>query len=264
MVKKLFLNDKIILILILLNAVLIFISGFEQSETNRVILRVLDNTITGLFIVELIVKFREYGLKKYFSSNWNKFDFLLIALSVPAFISFILNVETTSVSFLLVFRVMRVFKSFRFLKFIPGIEDLIKGIQRALKASVIVLIGFAIYIFIIGIFSFYLFKSSAPEYFSNPMTSLYSIFKIFTVEGWFEIPEKITKGYSEIASFFTYFYFIFVLLTGGIFGLSLVNSIFGDAMVSDNNDELEKKIDNLDKKITELITKNNNHDGISK
>jgi voltage-gated sodium channel len=250
--------------LILLNAVLIFISGFEQSETNRIILKILDNTITGLFIVELIVKFREYGLKKYFSSNWNKFDFLLIALSVPAFISFILNVETTSVSFLLVFRVMRVFKSFRFLKFIPGIEDLIKGIQRALKASVIVLIGFAIYIFIIGIFSFYLFKSSAPEYFSNPMTSLYSIFKIFTVEGWFEIPEKITKGYSEIASFFTYFYFIFVLLTGGIFGLSLVNSIFVDAMVSDNNDELEKKIDNLDKKITELITKKNNHDGISK
>lgn len=264
MIKKLFLNDKIILMLILLNAVLIFISGFEQSETNRIILKILDNTITGLFIVELIVKFREYGLKKYFSSNWNKFDFLLIALSVPAFISFILNVETTSVSFLLVFRVMRVFKSFRFLKFIPGIEDLIKGIHRALKASVIVLIGFAIYIFIIGIFSFYLFKSSAPEYFSNPMTSLYSIFKIFTVEGWFEIPEKITKGYSEIASFFTYFYFIFILLTGGIFGLSLVNSIFVDAMVSDNNDELEKKIDNLDKKITELITKNNNHDGISK
>ena len=260
MIKKLFLNDKIILILILLNAVLIFISGFEHSESNRTLLKIFDNTITGLFIVELIVKFSVYGLKKYFSSNWNKFDFLLIALSIPAFISFILNVETASISFLLVFRVMRVFKSFRFLKFIPGIEDLIKGIQRALKASVIVLIGFAIYIFIIGIFSFYLFKSSSPEYFGNPLTSLYSVFKIFTLEGWFEIPEKITQGYSETASFFTYFYFIFILLTGGIFGLSLVNSIFVDAMVSDNNDELEKKIDNLDSKITEMLTKINNHE----
>jgi len=260
MIKKLFLNDKIILILILLNAVLIFISGFELSGSYRTLLKIFDNTITGLFIVEIIVKFREYGLKKYFSSNWNKFDFLLIALSIPAFISFILNFETASISFLLVFRVMRVFKSFRFLKFIPGIEDLIKGIQRALKASVIVLIGFAIYIFIIGIFSFYLFKSSSPEYFSNPLTSLYSIFKIFTVEGWFEIPEKITQGYSKTASFFTYFYFIFILLTGGIFGLSLVNSIFVDAMVSDNNDKLEKKIDKLDSKITEMLTKINNHE----
>ena len=151
---------------------------------------------------------------------------------------------------------MRVFKSFRFLKFVPGIEHLIKGIQRALKASIIVLIGFIIYIFIVGIFSFYLFKSSAPEYFSNTLTSLYSIFRIFTIEGWYEIPEQITKEYSSTFAFFTYFYFIFLLLTGGIFGLSLVNSIFVDAMVSDNNDELEQKIDNLDKKITELITQN--------
>ena len=256
MIKKLFLNDKFILILILLNAVVIFISGFELTETYRILLSIIDNTITGLFIVEIIVKLREYGIRKYFSSNWNKFDFLLVALSVPALISFILNIETASISFLLVFRVMRVFKSFRFLKFVPGIEQLIKGIQRALKASVIVLIGFAIYIFIIGIFSFYLFKASAPEYFSNPLTSLYSIFKIFTVEGWFEIPEQITQGYSSTAAFFTYFYFIFILLTGGIFGLSLVNSIFVDAMVSDNNDDLEEKIDELSNKIDSLLNKN--------
>lgn len=256
MIKKLFLNDKVILILILLNAVVIFISGFELSETYKILLSVIDNTITGLFIVEIVVKLKEYGFKKYFSSNWNKFDFLLVALSVPALISFILNIDTASISFLLVFRVMRVFKSFRFLKFVPGIEKLIKGVQRALRASVIVLIGFAIYIFIVGIFSFYLFKSSAPEYFSNPLTSLYSIFKIFTVEGWFEIPEQITKGYSSLSAFFTYFYFIFILLTGGIFGLSLVNSIFVDAMVSDNNDDLEEKIDELSNKIDSLLTKN--------
>jgi len=235
-----------------------------MTAENKFLLNLLDNLITGLFIVELIVKFSVYGMKTYFESNWNKFDLTLIILSIPAFIAFILHIETANIGFLLVFRVMRVFKSFRFLKFVNGIEHLIIGIQRALKASVIVLIGFIVYIFIIGIFSFYIFKSSAPEYFSNPLTSLYSIFKIFTVEGWFEIPEQITKEYSSISAFFTYFYFIFILLTGGIFGLSLVNSIFVDAMLSDNNDELEKKIDNLDKKITELITNNNKHDGISK
>ena len=264
MIKKLFLNDKFILILILLNAVIIFMNGFEMREINKFSLAIIDNTITGLFIIEIIVKFREFGIKKYFLSNWNKFDFILIVLSVPALISFILNFETINISFLLVFRVTRVLKSFRFLKFVPGIEHLIKGIQRAMKASVIVLIGFIIYIFIVGVFSFYLFKSSSPEYFSNPLTSLYSIFKIFTIEGWFEIPEQITKEYSSIAAFFIYIYFIFILLTGGILGLSLVNSIFVDAMISDNNDELEQKIDNLDEKITKLLIQNNKHDGISK
>jgi len=158
---------------------------------------------------------------------------------------------------MLVFRVLRAFKSFRFLKFIPGIEHLMIGIQRALKASLIVLFGLIIYIFIIGIFSFYIFHTSAPECFGNPLTSLYSIFKIFTIEGWFDIPEQVTKGYTPVSAFFTYFYFIFILLTGGIFGLSLVNSIFVDAMVSDNNDELEVKIDKLDAKISKLINQGN-------
>jgi voltage-gated sodium channel len=247
-----------------LNAVLIFVSGFALPLKTKSILVSIDNIITTLFIVELVVKFKEFGIKGYFKSNWNKFDFLLIALSIPTLISFLFHIQISNISFLLAFRVMRVFKSFRFLKFIPGIDALINEIGRALKASVIVLLGFMIYIFIIGIFSFYLFLTSAPEYFSNPAVSLYSIFKIFTVEGWFEIPEQITKTYSTFVAFSIYLYFIFVLLTGGIFGLSLVNSIFVDALVSDNNDELEKKIDNLDKKISELLTQNTHHDRISK
>ena len=255
MIKKLFLNEKIILILILLNSVTIFVSGFEISPDNRFILSLSDNLITGLFIAEIIVKLQEFGIKNYFKSNWNRFDFILVALSFPTLIAFIGNLEITSFSFLLVFRVMRVFKSFRFLKFIPGIEHLVKGISRALKASIVVFIGFVIYIFIIGIFSFYLFKEISPEYFGNPLNSLYSIFKIFTVEGWYEIPEQLTRSLSSTISFFTYMYFIFVVISGGIFGLSLVNSIFVDAMVSDNNDELENKIDLLDQKIDKLLTK---------
>jgi hypothetical protein len=56
MIKKLFLNDKFILILILLNAVTIFVSGFEMSPNNRFTLALTDILITGLFIVELLVK----------------------------------------------------------------------------------------------------------------------------------------------------------------------------------------------------------------
>ena len=257
MIRKLFLNDKFILVLILINAMILFAGGFITNGVEKFVLTLIDNMITGFFLVELIVKFNEFSLKGYFKSNWNKLDFILIVLSIPALVAFIFNAEIVNISFLLVFRILRVFKSFRFFKFIPEIGHLIKGIQRALKASVFVFLGFVIYIFIIGIFSFYLFNESAPKYFNDPIVSLYSIFKIFTIEGWFEIPEQITKNYSQISSFFTYFYFIFLVLSGGIFGISLINSIFVDSMVSDNNDELEKKIDNLDKKITELLTKSN-------
>jgi len=260
MIKKLFLNDKFILGLILLNSVLLFVGGYFQSEHEKLIISIADNLITALFILELVIKFREFGIKGYFQSTWNILDFVLILLSVPALITFLFNISIVDFSFLLVFRVMRVFKAFRFFKFIPNVGQLVAGVQRALKASIFVFIGFVIYIFIIGILSFYLFQNSGSTYFEDPMISLYSTFKIFTVEGWFEIPEQITEHYSNIGSFFTYFYFIFVVLTGGIFGLSLVNSIFVDSMVSDNNDDIEKKIDNLDSKVTEILTKFKEHE----
>jgi len=260
MIKRLFLNDKFILGLILLNSVILFVGAYFPSENDKQILAVIDNLITILFIFELLIKCREYGFKGYFQSNWNTLDFLLILLSVPALITFIFNLNIFDFSFLLVFRIMRVFKAFRFFKFIPNVGELVAGVQRALKASVFVFLGFAVYIFIIGVLSFYLFQNSGSEYFKNPMVSLYSTFKIFTVEGWFEIPEQIISGYSKAATFFTYLYFIFVVLTGGIFGLSIVNSIFVDSMVSDNNDELEKKIDNLDSKISKILTKINKNE----
>ncbi len=253
MLKRIFLNEKIILGIILLNSILILLAAFDNlSHHQKELIRIFDNVITLVFLLELILKMKEYGIIDYFKSNWNKLDFILVVLSIPALISFTFNLEITNLSFVLVFRVLRVFKSFRFLKFIPGISDLIKGIRRAIKTSVIIILGFFIYIFIIGIFSTYLFQNIAPEHFSNPILSFYSIFKIFTVEGWYEIPEIISSRIDSTLAFFSNFYFIFVVVTGGIFGLSLVNSIFVDAMLTDNTDDISKKIDNLEKKIDSL------------
>lgn len=44
-------------------------------------------------------------------------------------------------------------------------------------------------------------------------------------------------------------YFCLILILGCIIGMSLLNSIFVDAMVSDNNDSLEEKIDKMEKDI---------------
>ncbi len=253
--KKLFLRDNFILLLIILNAATIFFGGFDLGNTFNFIVSLLDNLFTILFIAELVIKLREYG-REYFKSNWNRLDFTVILLSIPALLAFVLNIDTESFNLFLVLRVLRVFKSLRFLKFFPGIESLIEGMNRALKASVIVLLGFAIYLFIVGIFSFYLYQGISPEHYGNPIISLYSTFKIFTIEGWFDIPEEIVQSNgSSTLSFLVYLYFVFIVLTGGMLGLSLVNSVFVDAMVSDNTDELEKKVERLEMKIDRLLEK---------
>ncbi|WP_392448038.1 ion transporter [Capnocytophaga canis] len=255
--NKLFLDDRNILIIILVNAVLIFLGGFDLSRGWAKFVDYADNIVTILFVIELYIKLKSYGIKSFFSSYWNIFDFVLVALSIPSFVLSFFDVKSTALSFILVFRVMRVFKSFRFLRFIPGISRIIAGIKRAVKASIIVLLAFIVYVFIVGIVSFNLFQNKSPEHFGNPLKAMYSTFKTFTVEGWYEIPEAIIAGEGTTSSFWVLLYFVAILLSGGILGLSLVNSIFVDAMVSDNNDDISKKIDNLEIKLNQLIKSRN-------
>ncbi|MBN1252315.1 MAG: ion transporter [Bacteroidales bacterium] len=251
---KLFLNDRFILFLIILNSFTIFSEGFPELGTSALLLiNTIDSLITILFLIEAVTKINYFGWKNYYSSNWNKLDLILVILSIPSIFLLIIQSQNHGLSFLLIFRISRVFKFFRFFKFIPGIDILMKGVQRALKASIFVLFGFFILNFIIAILTCYIFKDVSPHFFGNPLKSMYTIFKIFTVEGWYEIPDALSKNTGHIQSALIKIYFVIILILGGIMGLSLVNSIFVDSMVMDNNDELEKKIDLLNQKIDSLI-----------
>ena len=188
----------------------------------------------------------------YFRDNWNKFDFAINLAILPSF-SMLFIQEDSSLFFLTILRLIRIIKFFRFFKFIPNIEHIFVGIQRAMKASIFIIFSFFLYLFIVSIFSCFFFKEVSPEHFGDPLVALYSTFKIFTIEGWFELPELISKHYGEVASFFVKIYFIFLVLSGGVFGMSLINAIFVDEMVSDNNDEVLKEIGVLKNKIDEEL-----------
>ena len=98
-----------------------------------------------------------------------------------------------------------------------------------------------------------LFKDLAPEYFATPLDSIYSVFRLFTVEGWYDIPDAITVSISPAWGKIVRFYFCILLLLGGILGMSFINSIFVDAMVSDNNDDVKAQLAEMEKKIDKLL-----------
>ncbi|MFK7921307.1 MAG: ion transporter, partial [Bacteroidia bacterium] len=157
--------------------------------------------------------------------------------------------------FVFVFRVIRVARFVKFFRFIPNLDELVAGIKRAFKASVFVIIAFIVFGFIISLISCRLFKDIAPDMFGNPIASFYSIFKVFTIEGWYEVPERMVRfarlGTTE--AFFIKLYFILIVGTGGLFGLSIVNAIFVEEMVRDNNDKLESDVKSLHTKVDLLL-----------
>ena len=167
-------------------------------------------------------------------------------LALPSCLN-LLGYTVPATSVLLSLRTMRAFKSLRLLQFVPNIEKLLNGIKMAFRASLIVVIGMIVLLLVFSIITTFLFGEIAPEYFCNPAVSVYSIFRLFTIEGWYEMPEAIAANSGTGMAVFAKVYFSVLLFLGGIIGMSLVNSIFVDAMAADNNDEVLEKLEQLEK-----------------
>ncbi len=247
-VESFFTNDKIMLSLVVVNTITIFIGGYFSSSRLFVW---TDSLFTLLFLAEVFVKIRVEGWKNYWKDGWNKFDFIITLVAAPSLMN--LFVETgVATNILLSLRTLRVFKSFRLLKFIPDINGLLKGIGIAVKTSFIVCVAFAILLLIISILSSTLYGKIVPELFGDPGTSLFTIFRLFSGDGWSEIPIEISAKSSALVGSLAKILFSVLFFIGGILGLSLINSIFVDAMAGDNNDEVLRRIDDLEKKIDNL------------
>jgi len=246
--KSFFTNDRIMLSLVVVNTITIFIGGYFSASKLFV---GIDSFFTLLFLAEAIVKINVYGWKEYWTDGWNKFDFIITLVAIPSLMN--IFVETGfATNILLSLRTLRVFKSFRLLKFIPNINGLLKGIGVAVKTSFIVCVAFAILLLIISILSSTLYGKIVPELFGDPGSSLFTIFRLFTGDGWSGIPTEIAANSSELVGRLTKIVFAILFFIGGILGLSLVNSIFVDALAGDNNDEVLRRIDELEKKIDNL------------
>ncbi|MGD9579734.1 MAG: ion transporter [Vampirovibrionia bacterium] len=248
--------DKLVMAIILINTIVLFFGAFpglHKSYYN--VLFPIDYLCTVYFLLELVIKVHLLGWKNYWSSGWNKFDFIIVLISAPMLLSPILN--TADFAIVLILRVGRIFRFFRIAKFIPNQEHLWNGIKRALAASVGFLITLCIYNFILAIGAAYLFSDIDPERFGDPLISIYTMFKVFTIEGWYEIPDSIALNSTPLMGFVARAYFIFTVLTGGLIGLSIANAVFVDEMIMDNTDSIEERVKNLEKEL------NNRFDALS-
>ena len=246
-IRKIFLNEHIILCVILINAAIIFA---QESGVNSLALSIADIVCTLVFIIEMVVKHIEYGFKGYWCDGWNRMDGILVILSLPSLVAFFVPAGMIgNLSVLLVLRLLRVLRFFRIIHVFPNFSTIARNFGKAMRDSYGVFAGFIVLILIVALVSCALFRDSAPEYFATPIDSIYAIFRICTGEGWNEIPDTIAEGSTVITARWVRLYFSVLLIICSIIGLSLVNAIFVDAMVSDNNDDLEKQVKELNDKL---------------
>ena len=240
--------EQLVMVIILINSLVIF---FDASGVHSQLLIYADILCSIFFIFEMALKMYTDGILGYWRSGWNRFDGTLVILSIPSLLVGIIPI--TDISFLLIFRMLRAFRFFRLIHFFPGAAQIGRSFKKALQESLSLFVGYLIVILILALLSTSLFGQIAPQYFGTPMDSIYSTFRLCTIEGWYDIPDTVAQAYGSWGIFAVRLYFIFILVLGGIIGLSLINSVFVDAMASDNNDEVLNRIDNLEGKIDKLL-----------
>lgn len=240
---------------IIVNSAAIFVEAtpYIGSATHSLFMWV-DYACAWFFLFEALSKIFRFGLKKYIQKNWNRFDLTLVILSSPVLLMPLMDVSAFGV--ILTLRWARLVRLFKVLAFIPKREKLLGGIRRALKASISVFLGLTFLLIFASLSSTMVFSEVSPSLFGDPFTSAYSMFKIFTIEGWFEIPAQLIAAKDVMWwGFFVKGYFIIFVVSGGMIGLSMLNAVFVDALVEDNNEGIENRLDRIEETLKLLIEK---------
>ncbi len=257
-IRKALFGESTVLAVIGLNAVVLFLHAFPGNRLGLTgeVLEWIDYVCMTYFVLEAATKMGSLGVRGYFRSGWNRFDFLVVMAGAPLLLHPPFLAETISAhSAVPLLRMGRFLRFIRILRVIPNAEHIGRGVLRALRSSVGVFLVLLLLNFTLALGATVLFGDlpGADRYFGDPITSIYSLFKVFTVEGWYEIPDDLAEnGASPAWVAVLRIYFILTVLIGGILGLSLANAVFVDEMTTDNNDELERMVTELRSEIREL------------
>ncbi len=257
---KFLISESTVISVITLNAIVMFFDAFPAvSQLTSGRLFWIDYACVIYFIIEAFLKIMYLDCEEYWDNNWNKFDFFVVISSAPTLLEPFFDVKMFTA--VLILRLGRLARFFKLLRFVPDGPKIWLGVKRALRASVAVFLALLLLNIIFGMGATILFSSIAPEHFENPIISCYTMFKVFTIEGWHEIPDAISAR-PDIASgvsIIIRLYFIAAVIIGGILGLSMANAVFVDEMTADNTLPLELMVDKLQVEINSFRTENINN-----
>lgn len=226
-----------ITLLIVLNSVLLasYNPKMPVNEGWNAVIEISEWFFQVVFTVEAIMLIYHLG-RRYFYSYANLFDFFLV-LSGWAII-FLVHVqgrllESPSIAGFRMLRALRIFRSLRLLKFVPGMAilvEMVKGAAAHLRA-VLILAGFILLAYsILGVELFMAADASTvpgPQEgvsriigFENIFQAFTTIFVVFSREGWVEIMDWVEQDYP-----YAYIFFFSLTAIGSLLVLNLLVTV---------------------------------------
>lgn len=241
-----------IIIVILINTATLGIETLSNlSETQILILEMIDKICLFIFTIEIIIRmiyaFRHK--KNFFANAWNIFDLIIVFVSISAESAFFTIFRT--------FRILRLGKAARLLKsvravrlskLISSLEELRKIVQAivlSIPGILWTLILLSLVLYIYAILGINLYGAELPEMFGDLPTTFFTLFQVMTFESW---ATALARPLFETHPFSWIYFISFILITTYI----ALNVIVG-VIVSSVEEVNAKKNQNNDEKVSPEI-----------
>ena len=166
-----------ITVLILINAVTLGLeTNNELSAQFGNVLNWIDRTILIIFSIEIALKFYAYRLG-FFSSGWNIFDLLIVAIAW---------MPTNGA--LSVLRTLRILRVLRLISVVPQMRRVVSAIGYSIPGMVSVICVLGLIFYVSAVLATRLFGTypdpNMQEWFGSISASAYTLFQIMTLESW--------------------------------------------------------------------------------
>jgi voltage-gated sodium channel len=219
-----------ILTLIIFNAITLGLSTSDWMQAHfGGILKVTDQIILGIFVLELLLKLIAYGWG-FFRNSWNIFDLFVVGVGLLP--------QNTGLSAL---RGLRVIRALRLLSVVPQMRAVVQALLDALPGMGAVVMMISIVFYVFGVMATIMYGAAFDVWFGTLGRSLYSLFQIMTLESW---SMGIVRPVMEIFPMAWIFFVPFIVITA----FSVLNLFIGllvNTMQSAVEDETEAEFEQL-------------------
>ena len=235
---------------IVINTFFLCIDHYGQSESMEKMLTQSNTSFVVFFTLELIIKITAYGFKYYWYVNWNKFDFIIVLLSLIALDETLLEQLNFNVTAL---RIIRVSRLLRMVKTSEGLRTLLKTLFMSLGniINTALLLGLILFTFSVAgmsLFGNIQYEGSELDFFSHNVNfttfylSMMTLWRASTGESYNGIMHDC---YYEVGLIAIIFWLLFQLIAFLIFMnvfIAVIGESFNDNQATeDENDILALK-----------------------
>lgn len=218
--------DQLIMFTIFLNAVAIAVESSQAQGKDADALQLVDLLFLTVYIVEFFLKVYVEPIG-YWRSGYNRFDFVILALSLLQFV----QIDGLDLTYVRVLRALRALRALRSVSFIRQLRVLVLALLKTLGSISNLLILLLLIMYVFAIMGFYLFGpgeetkgarlTEGESEWATVFGAMYSLWVMTTADGWTDIQRRLDERGFGTSRIFTVVYlfighFIFTNLFIGI------------------------------------------------